>query len=381
MNASCVALVRCDTYDEDQVTEAIKKGVDFLGGISHFVQPGEKIVIKPNVLVGTNPQKCVTTHPSVLMALGILLRSAGVRVICGDSPGIGKCEGNMKRARLKQVLDALDIPLADFDNGKMISHKRSLLNKKFVIANGVLESDGLVSVPKLKTHQLTRLTGAIKNQFGCIPGILKSQYHVKMPDPYDFATMLVDLNTLIKPCLYIMDGIVAMEGNGPRSGKPKKLNVLLFSSDPVALDAIACKIIDLDPEYVPTSQVGEQAGLGTYHYENIKVFGDEVEAFIDKDFDVIRKPPITYKGGRVSTFLKNRLCPRPVINKVQCTQCGTCVHMCPVDPKAVDWHTGDNSKLPTYKYGRCIRCFCCQESCPEGAITVENTFLGRVFFS
>ena len=129
----------------------------------------------------------------------------------------------MKRADLKSVADELGISLADFDKGKAVSHKEALLNKRFVIANGVLETDGLVSLPKLKTHALTRFTGAIKNQFGCIPGILKSQYHVKMPDPYDFATMLVALNTLIKPRLYVMDGIIAMVGTGPRSCNPKEL--------------------------------------------------------------------------------------------------------------------------------------------------------------
>ena len=381
MHKSKVALVKCDTYDDDQVCQAVEAGVDLLGGISHFVEPNERILIKPNVLFGTSPQKCVTTHPSVFKAVGRLLKKAGAIVYCGDSPGFGKCEGNLKRASLKQAADELGISIADFDRGKTVSHKEALLNKRFVVANGVLESDGVVSLPKLKTHQLTRLTGAIKNQFGCIPGTLKSQYHVKMPDPYDFATMLVDLNTLIRPRLYIMDAIVAMEGNGPRNGKPKRLGVLLFSSDPIALDSIACRIIDLDPEFVPTSKAGEKAGLGTYHYDSIEVIGDKVESFIDKDFEVIRKPPVSFTSGRIRTFIKNHTCSRPAIDESKCTNCGTCVKMCPVSPKAVDWHTGDRHKPPAYKYGRCIRCYCCQESCPEGAIAVQNTLLGKVFFS
>ncbi|MBA7600046.1 hypothetical protein ES703_07093 [subsurface metagenome] len=380
MNKSTVALVKCDTYDDERVYNAIKAGLDFLGGISHFVKPGERIVIKPNVLVGTSPQKCVTTHPSVFKAVGRLLREAGTDVYYGDSPGFGKCEGHMKKADLKQVADELGIKLADFDNGKNVSHKEALLNKRFVIANGVLESDGLVSLPKLKTHAFTRLTGAIKNQFGCVPGILKSEYHVKMPDPYDFATMLVDLNTLIRPRLYIMDGIMAMEGNGPRNGTPKNLRVLLFSSDPIALDSIACQIIDLDPTFVPTSRPGERSGLGTYHYENIEVIGEDVESFVDKDFEVIRKPPFPATSGRLRTFTRNRICPRPTIDKAICTNCGECVEMCPTNPKAVNWHTDDKSKPPTFKYGRCIRCYCCQESCPSGAIVVQNTLLGKIIF-
>ncbi|MFC1909247.1 DUF362 domain-containing protein [Chloroflexota bacterium] len=380
MNKSKVSLVKCDTYEDEQVYRAVEAGIGLLGGISLFIKPGEKIVIKPNVLWGSAPEKCVTTHPSVFRAVGELMMKAGAIVSCGDSSGFGKCESNMKRADLKPVADELGIAIADFDNGKAVSHQEALLNKRFVIANGVLESDGLVSLPKLKTHGLTRFTGAVKNQFGCIPGILKGQHHVKMPDPYDFATMLVDLNTLLRPRLYIMDGIMAMEGNGPRSGNPRKLGVLLFSSDPIALDSVACKIIDLDPEFVPTSKAGEQAGLGTYHYENIEVVGDRVESFIDMDFDVVRNPPVAFAGGCIREFIKNQICPRPVIDNSRCTNCGICVQMCPVNPKAVNWYAGDVHSPPAYKYSRCIRCYCCQEICPEGAVTVRNTPLGKLLF-
>jgi len=380
MLKSTVALVRCDTYDNQQVYEAVAAGLDLLGGISSFVKPGEKIVIKPNVLFGVNPQKCVTTHPSVFKAVGAILKQAGVTMYCGDSSGFGKCEGNMRRAHLKPVADELGIKLVDFDNGRDVAHREALLNKRFVLANGVLESDGVISLPKLKTHGLTRFTGAVKNQFGCVPGFLKSQFHVKMPDPHEFATMLVDLTSLIRPRLYIMDGIMAMEGNGPRSGKPRKLGVLLFSSDPVALDAIACKIIDLDPAFVPTSEPGERAGLGTYHYENIEVVGENVASFVDRDFDVVRKPPVVMPKGALRTFLKNRLCPRPAIDETVCTNCGTCVEVCPVRPKAVNRHSGDEAEPPTFKYDRCIRCYCCQELCPEGAVTIKDTLLGKLLF-
>jgi ferredoxin len=171
-----------------------------------------------------------------------------------------------------------------------------------------------------------------------------------------------------------------MEGNGPRSGKLRKLNVLLFSTDPIALDATACRIINLDPEVVPTSKLGEKAGLGTYHGENIELVGDSLESFVCPDFDVIRTPPDHCTSGRVKTFIKNRLCERPVIDGVKCTNCGTCVKMCPVDPKAVDWRNGDKSQPPTHDYDRCIRCYCCQEACPEGAITAQTTVLGRLFY-
>ena len=126
-----------------------------------------------------------------------------------------------------------------------------LLNKRFIFANTVLDADGIISLPKLKTHGLTRLTGAVKNQFGCVPGLAKGQFHAKMADPYDFSTMLVDINTFLKPRLYVMDAIMAMEGNGPRNGKPRQMNALMFSKDPIALDAVACKMVVLIPNTCP----------------------------------------------------------------------------------------------------------------------------------
>jgi uncharacterized protein (DUF362 family)/ferredoxin len=378
MNKSKVAVIKCDDYDEQKVNAAVERGLNLIGGLSSFVQTGEKIVLKPNVLVGSDPQRCVCTHPSVLKAVGKLLKIAGAEVSCGDSPGYFlKCEANLQRAGLKRAADELGIRIADFDEGKPVTLKDPLLNSRFVIANGVLEADGVISLPKMKTHQLTRFTGAIKNQFGCIPGMLKGQYHVKMPNPFNFATMLVDLNSLIRPRLFIMDGIMAMEGNGPFSGKPRQMNVLLLSSDPIALDSVACKIIDLNPEFVPTSIPGEKAGLGTYHYEQIELIGDDVSAFITRDFDVIRKPPVAAASGRISNFIKNQTFPGPAIDKNKCTKCGTCYKVCPLETKAIVWEKGT---VPKHNYNSCIRCYCCQELCPEGAISTRNTFLGKAVF-
>ena len=379
MSKARVVIIRCDTYEDGQVLTAIQKGVDMLGGISMFAKPGERIVMKPNILIGTDPDKHVTTHPAVFRAVGKLLKDTGANVLYGDSPSFGKAEPNLRKSGIKQVSDELGFILADFDSGRSVSHKDALLVKKFTVANGVLDSNGLVSLPKFKTHGLVRFTGAVKNQFGCIPGLMKSQYHVKLPDPYDFAKMLVDLNTLIKPRLYIMDGIVAMEGNGPRSGKLKRLNVLLLSSDPVALDATACRIAHLDPGVVPTSKPGEKAGLGTYHVGNIELMGEALESFVDKSFEVNRTPPMSSSGGRLRVFLKNRITQRPVIDKAKCTCCGTCITLCSVQPKAVDWYKGDESRPPVYDYNRCIRCYCCQETCPEGAIYLSTPLLGRIY--
>jgi uncharacterized protein (DUF362 family)/Pyruvate/2-oxoacid:ferredoxin oxidoreductase delta subunit len=377
---SKVALVSCNTYDDVEVYRTVENGLDPIGGIAAFVKPGEKIILKPNVLLGAAPEKCVCTHPSVLKAVGKLFLEAGAVVSCGDSPGFGSAALNMRIAGLKQAANELGIPVIEFSRGRQITRKEALLVKHFTIADGVLAADGLISLPKLKTHGLTRMTGAVKNQFGCMPGLLKSQHHARLADPYDFAAMLIDLNMIIRPRLFIMDAVMAMEGNGPRSGQPRKLGVLLFSADPVALDAVACKIINLDPAFVPTSQLGEKAGLGNFKDENIEVVGGKIEDFICRDFKAVRKPPEHAASGRARIFIKNRISARPVIGKALCNCCGTCVEYCPVNPKAVDWVKNDKSHPPAHNYDRCIRCYCCQELCPQGAIFIKETVLGRLFF-
>ena len=383
MNKSRVAVVRCETYGEAAVYAAVKRGLDLLGGLQSLIKPGEKILLKPNILVGDAPEKLVGPHPFVFKAVGRLAKDISPNVSYGDSPSFGKPAGQARRAQLGQCAEALGIPLADFENGREFHFTDSPFIKHFTLANGVLDAEGIISLGKFKTHQLTRITGAIKNQFGCVPGMLKAEFHLKLPDPHDFAKMLVCLTLRIRPRLYIVDGITAMEGNGPRGGDPVKLNVLLFSTDPVALDATMCRIIDLNPEFVPTSQPGKDWGLGTFLAKEIELLGDPLESFVNRNFNVVRAPvkSVTSPSGVVTTF-KNLVSPRPVIEADKCGQCGLCVNVCPVSPKAVDWRDGDTlrAKPPRHTYERCIRCFCCQEVCPERAIRVQTPLLGRLLY-
>jgi Pyruvate/2-oxoacid:ferredoxin oxidoreductase delta subunit len=263
--------------------------------------------------------------------------------------------------------------------GKEILFKEGHQNKKFTIANGVLESDAVISLPKMKTHAFQRITGAVKNQFGCIPGALKGEFHVKTPNASDFAKMLIDLNSFIHPRLYIMDGIMAMEGNGPRGGTPKKMNVILLSKDPIALDSTVCRLMNLDPALVLTNKIGKEMGAGTYLENEIKILGDPLESFIAQNFEVDRKPVKPFNPHSGMSVIKNALVPRPCIAADQCVRCGVCVNMCPVTPKAVDWHDGNRKNPPSYKYDRCIRCYCCQELCPESAIHLKVPLIRKVF--
>ena len=375
---SKVAVVRCNSYAADEVRQAVSRGFSLLGGAEQFVQKDEKILLKVNLLVGEVPEKCVTTHPSVFRAVAEELATVGAKLSYGDSPGFGATPAAAKKAGITAVADELSIDLADFKEGKEIFYEAGHQNKKFYVANAVLQNDGLVSLPKMKTHALERFTGAVKNQFGCVVGMRKGEFHVKLPDATDFARMLVDLNSYLKPRLYVMDGIMAMEGNGPRGGKPRAMNVLLFSTDPVALDATASRMINLDPLYVPTTLVGAEAGAGVYREEDIEIVGDKWEDFLCADFDVVRSPVKTVKKSKVNSVLNNQLVAKPVILPEKCTKCGPCVHSCPVDGKAINWFDGDKTQAPTYDYNKCIRCYCCQEMCPESAIIRKEPMIIRI---
>lgn len=379
---SKVALVRCSSYETDEVRKAVAKGLELIGGAGSFVKPGEKILLKVNLLVGEVPEKCVNTHPTVFRALAELFAAEEAILQYGDSPGQGSPLSAAKKSGIADVAEEMNIGMADFKDGREVFFEEGIQNKKFFIANGILDADGVISLPKMKTHALERFTGAIKNQFGSVVGMRKGEFHVKLPDPTDFARMLVDLNSFVKPRLYIMDGIVAMEGNGPRGGTPRPMNVLLFSTDPVALDATASRLINLNPLYVPTTLVGGETGAGTFREDEIEIVGDELKDFICMDFKVERSHVKTVKKGKVVSFLNDRLVPKPVIITEKCTQCGTCVKSCPVEGKAVNWDNGNKTKAPVYDYTKCIRCYCCQEMCPESAIVLKDPIIikvGKIF--
>jgi len=376
-DASTVVAIRCASYDAVEVQEAVNRGLGLLGGTETFAQSGERILLKPNLLIGRSPERGVNTHPSVFRAVATAFKAAGAELSYGDSPGFGKPQAAAQRAGLLDVAQELGVELADFTRGETISFPEGRQNKQFTIARGALSADGIVSLPKLKSHGLTRVTGAIKNQFGCIPGPLKMEFHARLPMAELFSQMLVDLNRFLKPRLFIMDGIVAMEGNGPQNGTPCPMNVLLFSRDPVALDATVCRLIELEPRLVLPIQYGVEFGLGAY--ENIEYLGDPIESFVNAEFVINRLPlSTTEQPRRASRMARRFVVPKPFIRATKCTKCGTCVSVCPVDPKAVEFRGAGRIDPPVHDYQRCIRCYCCQELCPEGAIEVVTPLLGRL---
>jgi uncharacterized protein (DUF362 family)/ferredoxin len=379
LKKTLVAVVRCDSYDGDVVYEALRRGIDLLGGLSAFAAPGERILVKPNALAAEKPERAVTTHPAVFGAVLRLFAEGGAALSYGDSPGFGKPAEAMERCGLAREAVRYGACLGDFERGRAVDYPEGAVGKRFDIAQACLDADGIVSVSKMKTHQLTRITGAVKNQFGCVHGLNKAAFHVKVPNPVNFSKLVVDLNRLLAPRLFVMDGVVAMEGNGPRSGSPVAMNCLIVSADPVAVDATFCRLVDLDPDFVPAIVFGAAAGLGRYREEEIEYVGDGPAGFRNPDFDVVRRPVHDPAGKRrVPPFIADAVYPRPEIDSAACVRCGICVSACPVGERALSFPGGDRKRPPEYDYRNCIRCYCCQELCPHRAIAVRTPFLGRL---
>jgi uncharacterized protein (DUF362 family)/Pyruvate/2-oxoacid:ferredoxin oxidoreductase delta subunit len=376
MQKSKVALVRCSSYDEEEVFAAFQQGVELLGGLGQFAAPGETILLKPNVLTGDPVERGVCTHPAVVKAAGRLFRSVTRQVTYGDSSETGRPRDNLESCGIAAAARELGLEAADFEKARAVTFPSSPHHKRFPLAAGALAANGIVNLCKLKTHLFSRMTGAVKNLYGCIPGFQrKKALHVLYPTPPEFGRMLAALNLLLRARLHVMDGVLAMEGNGPRSGSLRPMGVLLFSADPVAIDAVMCRLVELNPLYIGSARPGRAWGLGTYLEEEIELVGDSLARAVDGDFRVPRGPVLDLSGAGVLTYVNHVIGRRPAIEARKCTRCGQCVEACPVRPKAVDWHDGDQEKPPYYKYLRCVRCYCCQEICPEGAIRARHTIL------
>ncbi len=384
MEKSKVAVVECRKYKREVVDRAVSAAIGLLGGWGQFLEKNERIVLKPNLLARCSPEKACTTHPEVFAAVGRSLRQAGYQKLSyGDSPGnhlIG-VEQTANGCGILQEAEKLGIEAANFSEGQEVGFSNGHVADKFVLCKGALEADAIVNLCKMKTHQLERITGAMKNTFGCVYGFNKGASHAKFPNADVFGKMIGDLNLLVRPRVHIMDGIMAMEGNGPQSGEPMPMYLLLASADPVALDSVFCRLVDLRPELVPTNVYGQEYGIGTYREENIEILTaggpismeEAVSQWGNPDFDVERGEDFRGQVKAIG-FFQPLLGRRPFIDKERCIGCGICIQACPVEEKAIFMNDG----TPSYRYRKCIKCYCCQEMCPQKAIDVKPTWLSRL---
>jgi uncharacterized protein (DUF362 family)/Pyruvate/2-oxoacid:ferredoxin oxidoreductase delta subunit len=369
------SIVQCEDYHQEKVLEKVEESITLLGGVHSFIKPGDRVLLKPNFLIGRKPEKCVNTHYSVVKAVARLALSAGAQPVIGDSPQMGSAYKVAEKCGIVSVAEEMGIDIVDFEPVE-VKHTVGKFFKRFTVGKAVLEADVIINLPKLKTHSFTYLTLAVKNLFGCIPGQRKAQWHVKTAHQgiTYFARMLLDLSTLIKPALSIVDGIVAMEGKGPGFGDPRKVGLIISGTNAVAVDAVISKLIGVPPEHYPVLNAALTDGYGFANLNDIVVRGKSISEAAIPDF--ILPPLITqpsFLRRTLMRILKGPLTTRPFIDKNTCLQCGNCFNACPVH--CIVSHE-DGFQITKQE---CIQCLCCMEVCPNGAVDLKDGFLLKLF--
>ena len=368
---SSVSIVKCQNYDEARVLSALRQAIDLIGGIQTFVKKDSRVLIKPNLLFGKSPEEAVTTHPSIVRGMIQIVREAGGVPSIGDSPSVGSLTWTADKAGIKAVADEMKCPLVEFDKPVLLSKGTGRIFKQLEVEQAVLEADVIINLPKWKTHAQMLLTLGVKNLFGCIPGPRKPLWHLKAGDDRKiFAQILFDIYQVIQPSLTILDGIVGMEGNGPNSGRPIPIGLILASGDSLSLDQIVCDLLGISRESLLTNRVAIEQGMGK---EAIEVLGERVEDVRISSFQFPTLSQIDWGlPGFLSKALKNALTSKPVIDEEACKSCDRCAEICP--PKALA-RKGEDL---VFDYGQCIRCLCCLEVCPEGAISNKQGWALRL---
>lgn len=365
MVRSKVAVVICKDYDFERVKQSIRESLELIGGLEDIIKRRYKVLLKPNIAGPFPPEQGATTHPLVIKAMIQLVKETGGIPVVGDGPGT--ILPAFEISGIVKVADEEGIEVIPFNkNGfERIEIPTGEQLKEIYFSKDVLDADIVISMPKLKTHAFVYYTGAIKNMFGALLADSRKRTH-KIDDAKLFSKALVDIFTIRKPDLAVMDGIVGMEGVGPTHGQVKKTRVIVSSTDPVALDAVSSSIIGYDPMDIPTTKDAYMRGLGDGKLEEIEILGEQIDE-IRADF---KKIPIL-SGRDKRRFMRLALGHLVVDNK-KCKKCKVCVEHCPVGAIRM-------APYPTIDRKICVYCYCCFELCTEGAVIFdEKSILGKV---
>jgi uncharacterized protein (DUF362 family) len=346
------------TYSDPEIETLLAP----LGGMGQFVTKNDNVLLKVNLLSVKGPDKAVTTHPDFVRAVAKVVKKAGGKPYIGDSPAGRFSKRYLKKIYAGSGLEDLareeEIPL-NLDTGvKKLDIPEGKRLQRSPICEYAVKADRVIALPKLKTHSFQYLTLACKIMYGVVPGLTKAKYHAQFPRKGSFADMMLDILTIVKPQLYILDGILGMQGQGPGSGDPVKMDLVLASTDPVAMDIAVCKIIGVEPVGIPVLKRAKVRGLWP---EKI-------------DYPIQGPADVAYKGFRLPNtadyLLTGKRPPKksPVVTG-KCTACGNCENICPKDAIKI------KDQMAEVTYSKCIRCFCCHEVCPEDAIMLRSVYL------
>lgn len=357
-----VASIKCDGYSQDGIDDAVERSISTIkfnpGSIKR-----KTVLLKVNCLMAARPERHITTHPSIVSALcKWFLKNGAKTVQIGESSGVGghgRTTSALKECGMTQVASECGAELVDFDRHKTVTIEKPYM--KIGIAEAALKADLLVSVPKLKTHTFTKYTGAVKNVFGCLPGDAKANVHRVAGGEPRFSEMLVDIYSILKPELAVMDAVWGMEGNGPANGPLRKIGAILAGENPVEVDLAAAWMVGFEPMEISTSRIAFERGLVSGKEANI--VGEQLARIED-----FRKPDTTLLAA-VNFFqgiFYNVTRFEPYSNE-KCIGCATCAKGCPVG--AIEMV----ASRPKFDRNKCIYCYCCHELCPHSAMDLRRS--------
>jgi uncharacterized protein (DUF362 family)/NAD-dependent dihydropyrimidine dehydrogenase PreA subunit len=378
-----VALLKCTDYDVDLIEKKLREGFELLGGESYLrklIPANSKVLLKPNMLSIEQAGSPVITHYAVFEAVIRIVREYSSDITFGDSPGFGDPKKAAEKSGLMEVADRYGVKFDEFKETVHVRLDNSILCKSWDVAKAPYEADVVITLPKLKTHAMAYFTGAIKNQFGCISGTQKAGWHTRMPDANNFCKMLLDLNSVVKTSFAILDGIIAMEGNGPKNGSPHKMDTIVMGESISAVDSVAVRLIGYeDPLKTPTLKEAYDHKWGAVLANEIEVLGEAMETMKAKNFQLTRKAGFFHiTNPTVLKFVSPMLASNPSLIDDKCIGCKRCEEVCPEQGKVIKMIKDHKRMKPTWEMKNCIRCFCCQELCPVGAIETKSTTIGRL---
>jgi uncharacterized protein (DUF362 family)/Pyruvate/2-oxoacid:ferredoxin oxidoreductase delta subunit len=373
-----VALLKCEDYDTLRLGEKMIEALNLVG-LGPGIFAGKRVVVKPNLLSASAPEKSVVTHPEFFRAALRLVRSHGGTPVLCESPAFQPLGKVMKKAGYDRVIEEENCEVADPRATAILFYDGPWRYKRFEISAAVFDADIILNLPKFKTHGLTYMTGAVKNLFGLIYGLNKSQWHLKARSKEEFSEFLLDyygalLKGFEKPKVFIhlLDAVMGMEGDGPgAAGTPRRIGAVLAGEDAVSVDAVATTVVGLRLKEALTVTLGEKRGLGAGALERIDIQGDGLDAFQVRDYvpsKVSGRSPVSRWPLNTKVF-KDLLVEKPVPSRERCTLCYQCKAICPGG--AIGESKGE-SGIPCYDYDQCIRCYCCMEICPEAAIGLKR---------
>ena len=366
-----VGVTHTPDYTIERVCSDVRRHFAF-HNIDKQVLNGKRVLVKANLVMKRTPEEATTTHPAVIEAIVRCAQECGAKeVVIADSPGgpftVGALRGIYTSCGMQQAAAHTGAVLNEDVTSFERERQENELVHRFTLIHAIEEADFIIDAVKLKTHGMTMLSGAVKNLFGTIPGLMKPEFHWRFPKKDVFSNMLVDLCETVRPDLVITDAIVCMEGDGPSGGVPKQVGMLLSSRSPYEHDLAACALMGLSADEVFTVSHAIRRGLCSETIDEVSLVGDPLIRC--SDFLMPKSKSIAFSEKIPKVFLPvvdKLLTSKPVIRKKDCVGCGKCAESCPAKTiRIVD-------RKANIDYSACIRCYCCHEMCPVRAIDIKR---------